>query len=96
LNLISYEKCYDCLCEIRWKSGLICPHCESKNIIGNGTYFSDKNINTYKYFYYYKGFNDLTQTVFAERKKPLKVWVITLYFMGLNLSNSQIGTGHEY
>ena len=36
-------------------------------------------------------FDDLTDTIFAGHHQPLKVWVLSLYFMGLNLSNEQIG-----
>jgi hypothetical protein len=32
----------------------------------------------------------LTDTIFAGHHQPLKVWVLCLYFMGLNLSNEQI------
>jgi len=35
-------------------------------------------------------FDDLTGTVLAEHHQPLRVWVLRLYFMGLNLSNRQI------
>ncbi len=35
-------------------------------------------------------FDDLTGTVLAEHHQPLRVWVLCLYFMGLNLSNRQI------
>src|SRR3989442_14649397 len=35
-------------------------------------------------------FDDLTDTIFAGHHQPLKVWVLCLYFMGLNLSNEQI------
>jgi transposase-like protein len=38
-------------------------------------------------------FDDLTDTVFAGHHQPLKVWILCLYFMGLNLSNEQIA--HE-
>jgi len=38
-----------------------------------------------------KNFDDLTGTVFSGHHQPIKVWVLCLYFMGLNLSNSQIG-----
>jgi hypothetical protein len=40
-----------------------------------------------------KRFDDLTDTIFAGHHQPLKVWVLCLYFMGLNLSNEQIA--HE-
>src|SRR5712691_8015148 len=35
-------------------------------------------------------FDDLTDTIFARHHQPLKVWVLCLYFMGLNVSNEQI------
>src|SRR5919107_4372514 len=37
-----------------------------------------------------KRFDDLTGTVLAGHHQPLRVWVLCLYFMGLNLSNRQI------
>jgi len=40
-----------------------------------------------------KRFDDLTDTIFAGHHQPLKVWVLCLYFMGLNLSNEQMA--HE-
>ena len=35
-------------------------------------------------------FDDLTGTVLAGHHQPLRVWVLCLYFMGLNLSSQQI------
>jgi hypothetical protein len=35
-------------------------------------------------------FDDLTGTVLAGHHQPLRVWVLCLYFMGLNLPNRQI------
>jgi len=37
-----------------------------------------------------KRFDDLTGTIFSGHHQPLKVWILCLYFMGLNLSNDQI------
>jgi transposase-like protein len=37
-----------------------------------------------------KRFEDLTDTIFAGHHQPLRVWVLCLYFMGLNLSNEPI------
>ena len=34
-------------------------------------------------------FDDLTGTILAGRHRPLRVWVLCLYFMGLNLSDRQ-------
>ena len=38
----------------------------------------------------YPRFDDLTDTIIAGYHQPLKVWVVCLYFMGLNISNEQI------
>jgi len=35
-------------------------------------------------------FDDLTGTVLAGHHQPLRVWVLCLYFMGLNRSNRQV------
>ena len=35
-------------------------------------------------------FDDLTGTVLAGHHQPLRIWVLCLYFIGLNLSNRQI------
>ena len=35
-------------------------------------------------------FDDLSGTVLAGHHQPLRIWVLCLYFMGLNLSNRQI------
>jgi len=32
----------------------------------------------------------LSETIFEGHHQPLRVWVLCLYFMGLNLSNQQI------
>ena len=40
-------------------------------------------------------FDDLTGTVLAGRHRPLRVWVLSLYLMGLNLSNRQIALEME-
>jgi transposase-like protein len=37
-----------------------------------------------------KRFDDLTGTIFSGHHQPLKIWILCLYFMGLNLSNKQI------
>ena len=37
-----------------------------------------------------RNFDDLTDTLFAGHHQPLRVWLLCLYFMGLNLSNRQI------
>jgi hypothetical protein len=38
----------------------------------------------------FRAFRRLTGTVLAGHHQPLRLWVLCLYFMGLNLSNRQI------
>jgi transposase-like protein len=75
---------------LRWSDEISCPHCESRKIIKRG--FDDKETNRQRYEWKGCGkrFDDLTGTVFAGHHQPLKVWIIFLYFLGLNLSTRQI------
>ena len=38
-------------------------------------------------------FDDLTDTIFAGHHQPLRIWILCLYFMGLNLLNHQVARG---
>jgi len=89
-NLIDDARCYEAVRNLRWSDGISCPHCGSKEIIKRG--FDDKEWNRQRYECKgcNKRFDDLTGTVFAGHHQPLKVWMIFLYFLGLNLSTLQI------
>ena len=64
--------------------------CDSKRAIKRG--FDDKEPARQRYECRAceKRFDDLTDTIFAGHHQPLKVWILCLYFMGLNVSNEQI------
>jgi transposase-like protein len=89
-HLIDDAHCYDTVRQLRWSEGTRCPFCESKRVIKRG--FDDKAPARQRYECKDcdKRFDDLTGTIFAGRHQPLKVWILCLYFMGLNLSNQQI------
>jgi transposase-like protein len=89
-NLIDDVQCYETVRTLRWPNGIECPSCESKHVIKRG--FDDKKLACQRYECKncLKRFNDMTDTVFAGHHQPLKVWILCLYFMGLNLSNKQI------
>ena len=40
-------------------------------------------------------FDDLTDTICAGHHQPLRVWILCLYFMGLNLSNHHIAQARD-
>ena len=90
-NLIDDEKCYETVRDIRWKDNkILCPHCESNAIIKRGKDDTEIHKQRYECKDCGKRFDDLTETVFSGHHQPLKLWIIFLYFMGLNLYTSQI------
>ncbi len=89
-NLISDEQCYEQVRRLRWPEKVICPHCISEDIIKRGKDDSEPYRQRYECHGCNKRFDDLTDTVFAGHHQALKIWILCLYFMGLNLSNQQI------
>jgi len=89
-NLIDDEKCYDTIRQIRWPNGMKCAHCSSKQVAKRGKDDKQKFRQRYHCNDCKKDFDDLTNTIFASHHQPLKIWILCLYFMGLNLSNHQI------
>src|SRR5439155_25791662 len=75
------------------KDGVQCPSCESQHVIKRGFDDTEPARQRYECHDCNKRFDDLTDTIFAGHHQPLKVWVLCLYFMGLNVSNEQIA--HE-
>lgn len=89
-NLIDDKRCYETVRELRWSDELRCPHCNAKEVIKKGFDEKERYKQRYQCKNCQKHFDDLTNTVFAGHHQPLKTWILFLYFMGLNLSNSQI------
>ena len=89
-SLISENRCYEEIRNLRWSLGFICPHCQSKHVIKKGHHTKQTAGQRYQCKACQKRFDDLTGTVLAGHHQPVTVWVLCLYFMGLNLSNSQI------
>ena len=89
-SLIDDVQCYDTVRELRCPEGRRCPFCGSKRVIKRG--FDEKEAARQRYECKKCGkrFNDLTGTIFAGHHQPLNVWILCLYFMGLNLSTKQI------
>jgi transposase-like protein len=90
LDLVTDDKCYDFLRSVRWYEGLICPHCTDSAVVKNGRCSHNKQLQKYHCQQCQHSFNDVTDTVFQDSNKPLKVWILALYLLGLNLSNRQI------
>ena len=88
-NLVDDGQCYEIVRKLRWPKECACPFCDSKQVIRRG-FANEKPCQRYECKECKKRFDDLTDTIFVGHHQPLKVWILCLYFMGLNLSNSQI------
>jgi transposase-like protein len=89
-NLIDDVRCYQTVRDLRWPDGVECPACQSTQVIKRGVDDTEPARQRYACTDCHKRFDDLTDTIFAGHHQPLKVWILCLYFMGLNLSNEQI------
>lgn len=88
--LIDDAKSYETVRQMRWKSGVCCPKCDSPNVIKRGKDETQVERQRYQCKGCGTHFDDLTDTIFAGHHQPLRMWLLCLYLMGLNLSNQQI------
>ncbi len=89
-GLLDDAKCFDVVRTRRWPQGVRCCKCGSDCVLRNG--HDDAQPHRQRYLCRSCGcrFDDLSDTVLAGRHQPLRIWILCLYFMGLNLSNRQI------
>jgi len=73
--------------EIRWINGVKCIKCESKNVIKKGFWKKQQKYECKECGAY---FNDLTDTVFAESKLPLRIWFFVAFLMQVGTSTLKI------
>jgi transposase-like protein len=89
-SLIDDARCFELVRQHRWPGGVRCPRCDSAEIARDGRDDAQPHRRRYRCATCGARFGDLTGTVLAGRHRPLRLWVLCLYFMGLNLSNRQI------
>ena len=89
-GLMDDAKCFAFVRQRRWPEGVRCPGCDNDAVIRDGHDDTQLCRQRYRCKACSGRFDDLTGTVLAGRHQPLRVWVLCLYFMGLNLSNRQI------
>ena len=89
-SLIDDAKCFELVRQHRWPDGVRCPRCDGAKIARDGRDDTQPHRQRYRCAACGTRFDDLTGTVLAGHHQPLRVWVLCLYFMGLNLSNRQI------
>jgi transposase-like protein len=89
-RLIDDAKCSETVRDLRWPDGVKCPHCGAAEINKRGHDERQKERQRYECQRCGRQFDDLSGTIFEGHHQALRVWVLCLYFMGLNLSNQQI------
>lgn len=89
-NLLDDAKCYETVRQLRWPGGVRCPRCDAAAITKQGRDTTQPARRKYRCERCQRYFDDLTGTVLAGHHQPLRVWILCLYFMGLNLLNAQI------
>lgn len=89
-HLIDDAKCFEVVRELRWPDGVRCPECSSSAINKRSFHTHQAHRQRYECRSCGQQFDDLSGTIFEGHHQPLRVWVLCLYFMGLNLSNEQI------
>jgi transposase-like protein len=89
-GLLDDAKCFALVRQQRWPEGVRCPGCGDGAVIRDGCDDTQRDRQRYRCKACAGRFDDLTGTVLAGHHQPLRVWVLCLYFMGLNLSNRQI------
>ncbi len=104
-GLIDNAKCFALVRQHRWPEGVRCPGCDKDAVIRDGHDDVQPCRQRYRCKACSGRFDDLTgldaasrhlppgdryAMVLAGHHQPLRVWVLCLYYMGLNLSNRQI------
>src|ERR1051325_641517 len=81
---------YELVRQHRWPEGLRCPGCGGAAVARDGRDGAQPARQRCRCKVCGSRFDDLTGRALAGHHQPLRVWVLCLYFMGLNLSNRQI------
>src|SRR3954468_158416 len=89
-SLINDARGFELVRQHRWPEGVRCPCCEAADVARDGRDDAQPHRQRYRCAGCGTRFDDLSGTVLAGRHRPLRVWVLCLYLMGLNLSNRQI------
>jgi len=89
-QLIEEAKCYETVRQLRWRDGVKCPPCDSGEVNKRGHDERPPARQRYECKGGGRQFDDLSETIFEGHHQPLRVWVLCLYFMGLNLSSQPI------
>jgi transposase-like protein len=88
--LVDDAKCFDTVRRLRWPEGVRCTQCGSDKVARDGHDDRQPERQRYRCTVCQGRFDDLTNTIFAGHHQSLRIWILCLYFMGLNRSNQQV------
>jgi transposase-like protein len=88
--LLDEEKTCTAIRSMRWREGVFCTRCNSSNVKKYGKSNRSCYLQRYKCRCCNKRFDDLTDIIFSGSHHSVCVWIILIYFVGLDLSNRQI------
>ena len=89
-SLIDDAKCHELVRQHRWPEGVRCPRCGGGSVTRHGRDDTRPHRQRHRCAGCGARLDDLTGTVLAGHHRPLRVWALCLYLMGLNLSSRQI------
>ena len=72
-NLIDDVRCYEAVRDLRWPEKILCPFCSSINVIKRGKDDTEHYKQRYECKACCRRFDDLTNTVFAQRISVMAV-----------------------
>jgi transposase-like protein len=88
--VIDDAKCFAPVRQQRWPEGVRCPARGDGGVVRDGFDDTRPRRQRSRREACAGRFDDLTGTVLAGHRQPLRIWVLCLYLMGPNLSNRQI------
>jgi transposase-like protein len=89
-SLTDDARCFAMVRQHRWPEGVRCPACGGGAAVRDGCDDTQPHRQRYRRKACASRFDDLTGTALAGHHRPLRVWVLCLYLMGLDLSDRRI------
>jgi transposase-like protein len=89
-ELLSEDRCYNTLRQLRWSEGVHCPNCGSSEYRHNG--FHSKYTSRQRYICKgcHKQFDDLTGLSFEGSHKNIQTWMTVLFLVSVNCPGEKI------
>ncbi len=82
---LTEENCLEMIEKARWKEGVFCPYCKSKEVVKNG-WDNSGGIRVERHICKHceKTFNVKTKTIFENSKVPLQKWFVMIALLDTN------------